>query len=95
MMTAEQFRKALARLGRRPQWERHRGEQENVATQDRGSITDPANMTAEDRRDYVDTFPQVDHFDCVHGHGDCAIKCDGVCIDELLRYMTQQGEIEK
>ncbi len=46
-------------------------------------------------RSRVDTFPQVDHFDCVHGHGDCAIKRDGVCIDELLRCMTQQGEIEK
>jgi hypothetical protein len=95
MMTARQFRKALARLGRRPRWKRYSDEQMTVATQDRGSITDPAKMTPDERRDYVDTYPSVKElFTCVHGHDGCSISRGGLCLDDVLRYMEANGEMK-
>ena len=95
MMTAQQFRKAIAHLGRRPRWKRHGDEHTTVTTQDRGSITDPAKMTAEERRDYVDTYPCVEALcTCVSGHDGCSISCGGPCLDNVLRYMEVHGEMK-
>ena len=77
MMTAEKFRKALARLGRRPRWTGTGDEQITVATEERDSITDPTKMTAEERQNYADIFPHVEHFDCLHGHDDCSTTRGG------------------
>jgi hypothetical protein len=63
-----------------------------ASTPDRSKITDAAKLTAEERLYHATTFPHVEHFDCVHGHEDCSIKRGGVCIEEVLDYMTLHGE---
>jgi hypothetical protein len=64
-------------------------------TQDQRSITDPVEMTADQRRDYIDTYPCVEElFTCVRGHDGCSISRAGVCLDDLLRYMEAHGEMK-
>ena len=66
----------------------------NTDTHHRSSITDPAKMTADERHDYVETFPDVeDAFDCVHRHKECAIHRGGPCVDEVLAYMAKHDEL--
>lgn len=66
-----------------------------VATQDRALITDPAKMTPDERRDYVDRYPCVEKlFSCAHGHDGCSISHVGPCLDDVLRYMTEHGEMK-
>jgi hypothetical protein len=61
---------------------------------DRGSIIDPAKMTADERREYVDTYPCVEElFTCVNGHDGCGVARGGLCLDDLLRYMEAHGEM--
>jgi hypothetical protein len=63
--------------------------------QDQGSITDPVEMTADERRDYIDTYPCVEElFTCVRGHDGCSISRVGVCLDDVLRYMEAHGEMK-
>jgi hypothetical protein len=62
---------------------------------DRGSITNPAKMTPDERRDYVDTYPCVEElFSCVRGHDGCSISHGGPCLDDVLRYMEAHGEMD-
>ena len=61
---------------------------------DRGSITDTAKMTADERHDYVDSYPCVEQlFTCVHGHDVCSSR-GGPCLDDVLRYMEAHGEMK-
>jgi hypothetical protein len=63
-----------------------------ASTRDRSKITDVTELTPEERRNHADTFPHVEHFDCVHGHENCSIKRGGVCIEDVLDHMTLHGE---
>ena len=66
-----------------------------VATQDRASITDPAKMNADERRDYIDAFSCAEElFTCVHGHDGCSISRGGLCFVDVLRYMTEHGKMK-
>ena len=65
------------------------------ATLDRTKIADPAKMTPDERRDYVDTYPCVEElFLCVRGHDGCSISHGGLCLDDVLRYMEAHGEMD-
>ena len=62
---------------------------------ERGSITDPVEMTADERRNFLDTYPCVEElFTCVRGHDGCSISRAGVCLDDVLRYMEAHGEMK-
>ena len=52
-------------------------------------------MTPDERRDYVDTYPCVEElFLCVRGHDGCSISHGGLCLDDVLRYMEAHGEMD-
>ena len=70
-------------------------QKKNTTAMARGSITDPAKMTADERRDYVDTYPCVEElFSCVRGHDGCSISQGGACLDDVLHYMEAHGEMK-
>jgi len=67
----------------------------NTDRHHRGSITDPAKMTADERHGYIDAYPCVEElFTCVRGHDGCSISREGPCLDDVLRYMEAHGEMK-